>query len=115
MTRTGPPCSFARGLPFHLYVRSTSRSSQASSGKLVLYSSDDLKRTNFAEDSGFTTDRMCLKLTPSHSLSNRLQLVTQWKSETSLNWGWARNSSQVHVMGLATNPPMVSFHSESRM
>ncbi len=38
--------------------------------------------------------------------SNLLQVVTQWKSETSSNCGRALNSSQVNVFGFSTNPPI---------
>src|SRR5438067_13655946 len=46
------------------------------------------------------------KATPRQRQSNLLQVVTQWKSETSSNCGSALNSSQVNVFEFSTNPPI---------
>src|SRR5438477_2102306 len=55
---------------------------------------------------GFTISAKVKKATPRQRQSNLLQVVTQWKSETSSNWGRALNSSQVNVFGFSTNPPI---------
>src|SRR5438552_4258893 len=53
---------------------------------------------------GFTISANVKKATPRQWQSNLLQVVTQWKSETSSNCGRALNSSQVNVFGFSTNP-----------
>src|SRR5438876_10126589 len=55
---------------------------------------------------GFTISAKVKKATPRQRQSNLLQVVTQWKSETSSNCGRALNSSQVNVFGFSTNPPI---------
>src|SRR5437667_7852954 len=55
---------------------------------------------------GFTISANVKKATPRQWQSNLLQVVTQWKSETSSNGGRALNSSQVNVFAFSTNPPI---------
>src|SRR5438552_15658506 len=55
---------------------------------------------------GFTISASVKKATPRQRQSNLLQVVTQWKSETSSNCGRALNSSQLNIFGFSTRPPI---------
>ncbi len=51
--------------------------------------------------------------TPSQGTSIFDQVVTQWKSLTSLCWGSSRNCFQESLSGSSTAPSTKSSHSES--
>ena len=58
-----------------------------------------------ASDFGRTRARISRKRTPSQTLSNVLQRVTQWKSDRTSAFGSAWKPSQVKVSGASTRPP----------
>src|SRR5439155_14291816 len=62
-------------------------------------------------------ERICARsatsrtVTPTHSLSNVVQPVTQWNGETTFADGSRRNSSYVKRVGLSTEPSTRRSHS----
>src|SRR3989442_3754827 len=103
-SRTGPPCSSGSGFSSHWYVSRTPGSYNTSSGWDVVYPSPQRNVANRA------VGRICARcansriVTPTHSLSNVVQPVTQWNADIVFVDGKATSSSNVNRRGLSTAP-----------